>query len=98
MVGMNREELIAQIDKATVPETLWHDRDSAGAQRQLGEARALLLAECEFAIEDDGGEDYIHANITYKGFNYFEVGEMETDWLYVPTDKRLAERVGEDWY
>lgn len=104
MTTPTREELIALIDRATVPQDQWRDRDSAGAQRQMGEGRALLLAGCDFVICDDKDEytksdaETWWIDITYKGFDYFEIGELSTDTLYIPTAKRLADRAGKDWY
>jgi hypothetical protein len=94
-----REELIALIDQATVPQSEWHDRDSAGAQRQLGEGRALLLAGCDFTFDDPAIEHGCWwITVTYRGFDYFEIGEWSTDNVYIPTAERLAERAGKDWY
>lgn len=45
-----REELIALCEQGFVGETNWHNRDSAKAMMQLGEAYALLKAGCEFRI------------------------------------------------
>ena len=81
-----------------MPESEWNDRDSAGAQRQLGEGRALLLSGCEYTVEPGNEHDSWWLEITYKGFNYFEVGEMSIDHLYIPTAERLAEANGKDWY
>lgn len=96
----SREELIALIDRATVPESEWRDRDSAGAQRQLGEGRALLLAGCDFRLSEDpqSDADTWWIDITYKGFDWFEMHELSTDLLYVPTSERLDARAGKDWY
>lgn len=93
-----REEFIALIDRATVPESEWNDRDSAGAQRQLGEGRALLLSGCEYTVEPGNEHDCWWLEITYRGFDYFEVGDLSTDTFYIPTEKRLTEVNGKDWY
>ena len=53
---MTREELIAICEKATVPQSKWWDRDSAGAIQQMGMAWALLKAGCEFRVIKEDNE------------------------------------------
>lgn len=93
-----REELIALMDRAVVPQEKWHNRDSASAQRQLGEGRALLLAGCPFVFDDDCDQDTWWITISYKGFDWFEQHIPSSDTCYIPTAKRLEARAGEDWY
>jgi len=54
-----REELIALCEAALVPESEWRNRDSAGAQRQIGEAWALLRAGCPYRILPGTDDDTI---------------------------------------
>lgn len=86
MIEYTREELIAICEAAIVPESEWNDRDSYGAQFQVGECWALLRAGCEFEIlyrpadvrSADGcftDEDTIWINTYGKGFQYFESHE-----------------------
>lgn len=100
-----RDELIDLCQRGVVPVTNWSNRDSADAQRQLGEALALLRADCEFhlAFEPKSDEQTIWVSILHPGFQAFEYGSddrayWESNLFYVPTDKRLLERAGLDWY
>jgi len=97
-----RGELVALCEAASRPESVWHDRDSAGAQRQVGEAWALLRAGCDFSIdtEMDGGDRTIWLRIKSRGFRAVEYGPdyADEDLFYIPTQGRL-DSVGEkDWY
>ena len=108
---MTREELIAICEKATVPQSKWWDRDSAGAIQQMGMAWALLKAGCEFrVIKEDNATDIekvsntitdektIWIDITYKGFRAFEGGDEEMTTFCLPTKERLKQVDGDDWY
>ena len=98
--GPSRDDLISLCERGVVAESHWHDRDSAGAQRQLGEALALLRAGCDFRLA--GSPQQTHdtwwIEVTYKGFDYFEVGNETTETFYVPTAARLERTAGRDWY
>lgn len=106
-----REELVALCEMAIVPIAQWHDRDSAGAQEQIGKAWALLRAGAEFKVrvrdrrlpEEATGcwtdDQTIWIDATWPGFRHFDWGGApETDLFYIPTQKRLIERAGGDWY
>lgn len=97
---MTREELIDLCTRGVVAQEHWHDRDSAGAQRQLAEARTLLLSGCAFKLADDPESDKntLWIKITFEGFDYFEIGELTEESFYIPTDERLNKAKGEDWY
>jgi len=101
-VTPTRQELITLCNRGVVPQTHWHNRDSAGAQIQLATARTLLLAGCEFRLDDTeptiSDKNTWWIEVTYKGFNYFEEGELSTKLFYVPTDVRLIQTAGKDWY
>ncbi len=97
---MTREEVIALCDAAVRPESTWFNRDSAAAQMQVGELRALLMSGCEFVKEDQSTLDKrTHwITVSFKGFNYFEEGDLHYSTFYLPTQERL-DQVGEgDWY
>lgn len=104
-----REELIKICERAFVSEDKWHDRDSSDAQCQLGICYTLLKDGCEYEIDiDNCSEDTIVIDIYSKGFCWFEsftpVNErnredkQEHNYMYLPTEKRLDEAKGEDWY
>ena len=100
-----REKLIEICEKATVKESDWNNRDSADAQRQLGEAWALLKAGCEFFVRTSGNcatdTKTIWIEIESLGFKYFECGSTnskDSETYYLPTEERLADRAGKDWY
>lgn len=101
---LTRDELIALCEAASRSESAWHDRDSARAQRQIGEAWALLRAGCEFSIDEtmeDFGGKTIWIRIVSKGFQFFEWGDDEfkdKDTFYIPTRHRLDEAGEGDWY
>lgn len=103
----DRGELVAICTEGIVPQNRWRNRDSAAAQRQLGEARALLAAGCDYRVLDGDNparmrtdDQTIWIEISYRGFNDFEYGEGPSydDTFYLPTRKRLASNRGSDWY
>lgn len=102
MSAYTRDELVAICEQAFVPEEQWSDRDSSGAQRQLGEAYALLRAGCQFIERRDmGGPEgrTIWLAIEFKGFGYFDYGGPQDDeTYYLPTQERLDAAAGRDWY
>lgn len=96
-----REHLIDLCERGIVPELEWNDRDSAGAQQQLGKAWALLKAGCEFRVASDpkSTADTLWIEVTCRGFGYFDWdGEPDVERFYIPTDLRLRKRAGRDWY
>lgn len=103
-IDYTREELVSICERAIVPESKWCDRDSAGAQRQVGETWALLRAGCDFeVVEKDGhiitDEHTIWVRLKYDGFSVFDSGADKYEELsYLPTTQHLDERNGEDWY
>jgi hypothetical protein len=102
---MTTEELIARCEAAVVPVERWSNRDSAGAQRQIGEALVLLRAGAEWreAIDPKSDERTLWIEITYPGFEAFECGRDDRtywadDLFYIPTAARVAASEGSDWY
>ncbi len=99
-----REHLVDLCTRGVVQHDRWADRDSANAQRQLGEARALLAAGCRFQVirvgnlASDAGTWWVC--IEFRGFQAFEYGidHMEDETFYIPTAERLANADGGDWY
>lgn len=99
MSEYTREELVAICEAAFVPQEHWSDRDSSAAQRQLGEAYALLKAGCELQIDPDTNARTIWVSITFEGFAHKDYnGDLETRTFYLPTRSRLANAKGIDWY
>lgn len=99
----SRKFFLDLCDRALVPQERWHDRDSEGAQRQVGEARQLLLAGCPFKVirQDEFTQSDIWTwwlEITSKGFNYFEEGILNKSTFYIPTNRSLKRAAGGDWY
>jgi hypothetical protein len=92
----DRDILLGICERAFVPQESWHDRDSAFAQRQLGECYALLKAGCDFSVEVK--DETIWVDIHFQGFAYFEEGGLSHDRFYLPTKERLANAKGGDWY
>lgn len=100
-----RAELIAICEDAIRPEDVWSNRDSEMSQRKLGEVWALLRAGCGFRILSEEGPRGLNTDrktiwieIESKGFNYFEMSELNIGHFYLPTPERLAERGDKDWY
>lgn len=110
---MGRDELIELCERAIVPEEFWGNRDSELSHLQVGRLWALLKAGCEYRVitesnkrQDDfscvSNEDTIWVSVSSRGFHWFE-NEDGDDYLtieryYLPTEKRLEERQGLDWY
>ena len=101
---ISREELIELCTDGVVPQGKWRNRDSASAQIQLGQARALLAAGCEFHVITRGSmasdDKTIWVEISWFGFSHFEYDSNATDddTFYIPTRARLDRVNGEDWY
>jgi hypothetical protein len=99
-----REDLIKICEWASVPHAAWKNRDTASAQRQIGECYALLRAGCDFVIcRGDSGtatdDQTIWVEITFRGFAYFDYGgDWDRETYYLPTVARLEARNGKDWY
>lgn len=104
---MNRQELIDICESSFIDVKHWWDRDSSGAMMQIGQCYALLKCNCKFKIltEKDNticitDERTIWIEIEYKGFSYFdsENDALTKQIFYLPTQQRLSEYPGKDWY
>ena len=109
-----RENLLKICEQAFVSEDKWRNRDSESSQSQLGECYALLKDGCEFEViyDDDicgTDEDTIWLYTYSKGFVYWESCwpddteeerkcYKEKKHFYLPTQKKLDEANGRDWY
>lgn len=98
---MEREELIKICKDAKVLYNKWRDRDSFSSQQSVMMVRLLLESGCEFRIRTNKtnatcvtDENTIWVDVYY---DEWEDGER---WHihYLPTQKRLKEANGEDWY
>lgn len=101
MSDISREALIALCERAVVPIDRWRNRDSAAAQRQVGDALVLLRAGAtitESSSPASTGETH-WIDLSFPGFGYFDWdGEWETETFYIPTAERLGRVEGGDWY
>ena len=98
---LTREDLIALCTDGVVPHDRWRNRDTSSAQRQLGEACALLAAGCEYFIEREIQLSAYWVHITFRGFGSFEYGDeapLEEERFYIPTRLSLDNAAGGDWY
>jgi hypothetical protein len=111
MTEYSREKLIEICEKSIVPLALWGDRDTPSAQERIGLCWALLKAGCHFSIlvkpENKGDrcvtdERTIWLRIRWPSFLDIECGEegdcSNEEVFYLPTEKRLKENKGDDWY
>ena len=100
----SRTKLIDICERAIVHKRNWDDRDSSDAILQVGKAWALLKAGCEFTILTKSSlkttEDTIWIEISYTDFSGFEndVDDNRKTNFYLPTESRLEENKGKDWY
>ena len=92
-----RKKLIELCDKAIVPYHLWNDRDTPSAQVNIATIRAYLLAGCNYRLN-------LHKPKTDENTIWIEIKhyvfESTPDWqlYYMPTEKRINESNGGDWY
>ena len=99
-----REELIRLCEKAIVPCDKWSNRDSSDAIRQIGNTWALLKAGCPFKVLTEGNlktdDRTIWVECTFTNFMGYECGvdDNAKETNYIPTEKRLKEKKGSDWY
>lgn len=100
-----RQDLIKLCEDGIVSCKKWGNRDTSDAQRQLGEAWALLKAGCDFEIlqEKDGlntSDKTVWVKIRFTDFSGFENGypNNAADIFYLPTIARLTENKNSDWY
>ncbi|HRJ06898.1 MAG TPA: hypothetical protein PK911_05125 [Candidatus Saccharibacteria bacterium] len=104
MIEYSRDDLTAICEQSFTPQDKWRDRDSSSAHRQLGEAYALLKSGCDYKVLREGmletDKDTIWLEITHRGFSDFEDGSEPSykDNFYLPTQARLDDRKGDDWY
>lgn len=102
---LDRGYFIVLCQGASVAQSEWRNRDTAGAQRQVGEALMLLRAGCDFRVLQKGDNQHLESDgkmwwleISYKGFEYFEGGLLTTDYFYIPTAEWMDKHPDKDWY
>lgn len=103
-----REYLIDICEKAIVPVNKWGDRDTPRSMANVGITYVYLKAGCEFRIltkeigrrEPITDDSTICLEIKSPTFRSIEYGNREGEWdhYYLPTNKRLQEAKGNDWY
>lgn len=99
----DRSELLAICEDAFVLQEDWSNRDTSGAQIQLGQCYALLKAGCEFVVIRGGSlattDHTIWVEVEFNGFSYFDYGgSTDDETFYLPTRARLEQVAGKDWY
>lgn len=95
---MERIELIKICENAVVDESEWRNRDTASAQRQLGECWALLKAGCNYTVTDRR-TDVIWLDVYFDGFMTKDAGaSKDSESFYLPTFEDLKRVNGSDWY
>ena len=107
---MTREELIRICEDAVVPLPQWRNRDTPGAQEQLGLCWVLLKAGCGFRVMTANNscsdspcitnDRTLWLEIEWPTFSTFEWGhghEQDKNF-YLPTRQRLEDAKGGDWY
>ena len=98
-----REYILELCDKAIVSEKNWRDRDTPEAQAKIGLIHVYLKAGCKFRIitKSRYKSDMCVTNsrtIWIEIFHY-EFEESKSWHIhYLPTEERLKESNGEDWY
>ena len=111
-MNYTRKKLIEICEQSFVNQDKWTNRDSAESQISLGSCYALLKCGCHYEIkytEDGTGcntdERTIWIQFLVKDFMWFEGcdederGNENHDYhFYLPTQKRLDETKGNDWY
>jgi hypothetical protein len=104
-IRYSRGDLIKICERAIVPVDKWRNRDTPSSQRSLGICLVMLKAGCRFKVIYDGGvcstdEFTIWLEIGWPSFHTFEYGSgyENSGTFYLPTQKRLDECKGGDWY
>lgn len=102
---LTREYLIDLCERAIVSVVQWSNRDTPRSQEKVGLAWALLKAGAEWQEADSPKSDAytIWIEIRYPSFNSFEYDPTDPQYfdrelIYLPTEARLAQNKGRDWY
>jgi hypothetical protein len=92
-----RKYLVDLCDRGLVPESKWKNRDTFLFQKKLALCEWFLLCGCKYTILS-WDEYYIQICLYAHGFMYFEEGEPENEDFSIPSEERLNQLKGEDWY
>ncbi|MCK4527992.1 hypothetical protein KAW18_11540 [candidate division WOR-3 bacterium] len=98
-----RDELITLCERALVAKGKWMDRDTYDSQVGIATTWMLLKTGHDFIIMTDGScatDDYT-IWVRFYGicdFSSFEGGEANDELFYIPTQSRLDDADGYDWY
>lgn len=99
-----KEKILEICEKGEVLYNDWRDRDSHGAQEDRLMVILLLKSDCPFKIRTKDNSPKESSCVTDEEtlwidifFDDWEDGE---NWntFYLPTEKRLKEAKGGDWY
>lgn len=101
-LGTVRERLIWTAEHGVVPVSQWRNRDTPGAQEQLSVALGLLRAGAPWRLSDSlrSTSQTIWIEIGRRTFSSIENGTDHLTWdlFYFPTEDRLLQAAGGDWY
>jgi hypothetical protein len=98
-----RKRLIALCEQGIVQVDKWMDRDTPATQQQLGICWAYLKAGCNFTIISEE-EEFLYLTIFHPTFRTIESQhpgepeELESTDFYIPTERKIKECKGRDWY
>jgi hypothetical protein len=111
MIDYSREKLIEICEKSIVPQEKWRSGLTPSAQENVGLCWGLLKAGCTFhlLVKPNKVGDFAVTNerniwlrIQWPSFLDIECGEdgdcSNDELFYLPTEKRLEENEGGDWY
>ena len=104
----SREQLVSICERGVVPQSRWTNRDTAETQKQLGQAWVWLKAGCKFKVRTKTefptdscvtDDETIWIDVWAEGFAFHDYeGELDEKMFYLPTEKRLKDNEGRDWY
>ena len=99
-IDYTREELISICERGQVPYNKWMDRDSYSSQQELHIIKLCLIGDCKFEIRPQNSKDCATNEDTIWIDIFYDDWENGESWHthYIPTEKRLKEGEGGDWY
>jgi hypothetical protein len=96
---MIHQQLIELCEHSIVSFAKWKNRDTPEAQQQLAICWGLLKAGCHIQLTDQD-DHFINIMIAHPSFSSIESGSLDLEWstFYIPTQSRLNQFSGADWY